>query len=122
MLRAAADRGRIVIAGATAPWPEDGGDPEGQIGPTTPVGLNELLRQEVSVVGSYQTGFSDSHPYWPWTRSRNRSIVLDLIGRGDLDVRPLVSHVVEAAEAPEIYDMLLSGPAGWLSVALTWND
>ena len=114
ILQSAADRGRIVIAGATAAWPDPG--------PTVPLSLDVLLRREVSIVGSYETGFAESHPYWPWTRSRNRATVIDLIRRGELDVRPLISHVVPYTDAPAIYDMLAAGGEGWLSVAFTWSD
>jgi threonine dehydrogenase-like Zn-dependent dehydrogenase len=114
MLQAAADRGRIVIAGATAAWPDPG--------PTIPLSLDVLLRREISVVGSYETGVAVSHPYWPWARSRNHATLIDLIRRGELDVRPLISHVVPYADAPAIYDMLAAGGEGWLSVAFTWTD
>ena len=114
IVQAAADRGRIIIAGATAAWPDPG--------PTVPLSLDVILRREVSVVGSYETGFGMSHPYWPWTRSRNRAMVIDLIRRGELDVRPLISHVVPHTDAPAIYDMLAAGGEGWLSVAFTWSD
>lgn len=114
MLLAAADRGRIVIAGATAAWPDPG--------PTVPLSLDVLLRREISVVGSYETGFAMSHPYWPWARSRNHATVIDLIRRGELDVRPLISHIVPYSEAPTIYDMLAAGAEGWLSVAFSWSD
>ncbi|MBV9354050.1 MAG: zinc-binding alcohol dehydrogenase [Chloroflexi bacterium] len=113
MLEAAGDRGRIVVAGATAAWPDSG--------PTVPVSLDVLLRREISVLGSYETGVAASHPYWPWTRARNHTVVLDLIRRRELDVRPLVSHVVPYVEAPAIYDMLAAGGEGWLSVAFTWH-
>jgi threonine dehydrogenase-like Zn-dependent dehydrogenase len=114
ILQAAADRGRIVIAGATAAWPDPG--------PTVPLSLDKLLRREISVVGSYETGFAVSHPYWPWARSRNHATVIELIRRGELDVRPLISHVVPYRDAPAIYDMLAAGAEGWLSVAFTWTD
>jgi threonine dehydrogenase-like Zn-dependent dehydrogenase len=114
ILKAAGDRGRIVIAGAPAAWPDPG--------PTVPLGLDILLRREISVVGSYETGFAVSHPYWPWARSRNHATVIDLIRRGELDVRPLISHVVPYSDAPAIYDMLAAGWEGWLSVAFTWTD
>jgi len=114
ILQAAADRGRIVIAGATAAWPDPG--------PTVPLSLDKLLRREISIVGSYETGFAVSHPYWPWARSRNHATVIELIRRDELDVRPLISHVVPYSDAPAIYDMLAAGAEGWLSVAFTWTD
>ncbi len=114
LLQAAGDRGRIVIAGATAAWPDPG--------PTVPLGLDVLLRREISVVGSYETGVAASHPYWPWSRARNHATFIDLIRRGELDVRPLISHVVPYRDAPAIYDMLVEGGEGWLSVAFSWTD
>jgi len=114
ILQAAGDRGRIVIAGATAAWPDPG--------PNVPVSLDVLLRREISVVGSYETGVAASHPYWPWSRARNHATVIDLIRRGELDVRPLISHVVPYRDGPAIYDMLAAGGEGWLSVAFTWTE
>src|SRR5216683_2209340 len=114
ILQAAGDRGRIVIAGATAAWPDRG--------PTVPLSLDVLLRREISVVGSYETGVTASHPYWPWSRARNHATVIDLIRRGELDVRPLISHRVPYRDAPAIYDMLAAGAEGWLSVAFTWTE
>jgi len=114
IVQAAADRGRIVIAGATAAWPDPG--------PTIPLSLDVLLRREICVLGSYETGVAASHPYWPWTRSRNHATVIDLIRRGDLDVRPLISHVVPYLDGLAMYDLLAAGGEGWLSVAFTWTD
>ena len=48
--------------------------------------------------------------------------MIDLIRRGELDVRPLITHVVPYTEAPAIYDVLAAGGEGWLSVAFTWPD
>ena len=48
--------------------------------------------------------------------------MIDLIRRGELDVRPLISHVVPYRDAPAIYDMLAAGGEGWLSVAFTWTE
>jgi len=84
--------------------------------------LDVLLRREISVVGSYETGVAASHPYWPWSRARNHATVIDLIRRGELDVRPLISHIVPYRDAPAIYDMLAAGGEGWLSVAFTWTE
>ncbi|MCB0186716.1 MAG: zinc-binding dehydrogenase, partial [Caldilineaceae bacterium] len=50
MIRAAADRGRIILVGATAG--------------TVEIESNELFRREITLRGSYQTGMIDTHPYW----------------------------------------------------------
>ncbi len=114
MFRAAADRGRIVLAGTPSAWPERG--------PRANIGVDEFLRREVSLVGSYETGLTRPHPYWPWSRARNRAVVLDLIGRGKLDVKPMISHVVPAAEAPKMYDLMHQGPEGWMAINFLWNQ
>ena len=107
MIKAAADRGRIVLVGATS----------GSVA----IESNELFRREIQVMGSYQTGMSDTHPYWPWTRGRNQQVILDLIRRGELDVEPLVSHIVPYTQAPLLFERMMAGHEGWLSVFFTWN-
>ena len=108
MLEAAADRGRLVMVGAAQH--------------EVAIGAHELLRREITVRGSYQTGQLEPHPYWPWTRARNRAIVLGMIARGDLQVQPLISHVASYTDAAAIYRMLEQGNADdWLSVFFTWE-
>ena len=108
MLKAASDRGRLIMIGA----------PRG----TVEIEAHELLRRELTVRGSYQTGMIDTHPYWPWTRKRNRATILGMIQRGQLDVQSLTSHVVPYTEAPAMYDMMAEGFEGWMSVCFTWED
>ena len=108
MIKAAADRGRIILVGATSG--------------SVPIESNELFRREITLRGSYQTGMYDSHPYWPWTRVRNRVTILELIARGELIVKPLVSHVVPYAEAPALYDQMVQGGEGWMSIFFDWRE
>ncbi|MBI1295032.1 zinc-binding dehydrogenase [bacterium] len=107
LLKAAADRGRIILVGATS----------GSVA----IESQELFRRELQVTGSYQTGMIDSHPYWPWTRARNQHVILDLIRRGELKVDPLISHVVPFSEAPVLYDQMAQGGQGWMSVFFKWG-
>ena len=108
MLKAAADRGRIVLVGATA----------GQV----TIESHELLRRELKILGSYQTGQSEPHPYWPWARPRNHTVIWDLIRRGELKVEPLISHLVDYREAPALYEQMAQGGEGWLGVMFRWDD
>jgi len=107
MIRAAADRGRIILVGATAG--------------SVPIESQELFRREITLRGSYQTGMIDPYPYWPWSRARNRHVLLDLIARQQLQVEPLISHVVPHTEAPALYELMAQGGEGWLSVFFTWE-
>ena len=108
MLKAASDRGRLIMIGA----------PRG----TVEIEAHELLRRELTVRGSYQTGMIDTHPYWPWTRKRNRATILGMIQREQLEAQPLLSHVVPYTEAPALYDKMAEGFEGWMSVCFTWED
>ena len=108
LLKAAADRGRIMLVGATA----------GQV----TIESHELLRRELKVMGSYETGLSEPHPYWPWSRPRNHYVIWDLIRRGALQVEPLVSHLVDYRQAPELYEQMAKGGEGWLGVMFRWDD
>jgi threonine dehydrogenase-like Zn-dependent dehydrogenase len=114
MFEAAADRGRIVLGGTPSAWPERG--------PKATIGVDQFLRREVMLVGSYETGMTRPHPYWPWSRARNRAVILDLIARGALNVRPLVTHVVPYTQAPEMYDLMHRGTEGWMVINFTWTD
>jgi threonine dehydrogenase-like Zn-dependent dehydrogenase len=113
MFRAAADRGKIALAGTPSAWPERG--------PRADIGVDEFLRREVMLVGSYETGMTRPHPYWPWSRARNRAVIRDLIARRQLTVRPLVSHRVPYTRAPEMYDLMHAGPEGWMVINFTWD-
>ncbi len=108
MMKAAADRGRIVLIGATA----------GQVA----IESHELLRRELKIMGSYETGLSEVHPYWPWSRPRNHVVIWDLILRGALQVEPLTSHLVDYRQAPELYAQMAQGGEGWLGVMFRWDD
>ena len=112
MFEAAADRGRIVLGGTPSAWPERG--------PKATIGVDQFLRREVMLVGSYETGMTRPHPYWPWSRARNRAVILGLIERRQLNVRPLITHVVPADEAPAMYDLMHAGTEGWMVINFTW--
>jgi threonine dehydrogenase-like Zn-dependent dehydrogenase len=107
-LAAAAMRGTVVLTGS-APG-------------TATIGLQaELLRHELTLLGTYETGLDAPHPYWPWTRQRNRATTYRLIAQGQVQVDPLVSHVVPPDRATEIYRSLAAGGEGWLSVLFAWE-
>jgi len=113
MFEAAADRGRIVLGGTPSAWPERG--------PKATIGVDQFLRREVLLVGSYETGMTRPHPYWPWSRSRNRAVILDLVARRQLNVRPLATHIVPYTQAPAMYDLMHQGTEGWMGINFTWG-
>ncbi|MYD92833.1 MAG: zinc-binding alcohol dehydrogenase [Chloroflexi bacterium] len=83
----------------------------------------EVLRHELDILGNYSLDYP-AEPYhrFLWTRPANRDYVFDLIGRGELNVDSLVTHDVPYTRAPEMYEMIASGPEGWLGVLFDWTD
>lgn len=106
-MEAAADRATVVLSGS-APG-------------TAEIGLQvELLRRELKIVGNYETGLLEPHPYWPWTRRRNRRATFRLIASGELKVDHLLTHVVPPTRAQEMYRMIAAGGSDWLTVTFAW--
>ncbi len=107
-LECAADRGTVVLTGS----------PPG----TATIRLKEeLLRKELKLTGTYESGMVHPHVYWRWTRQRNRRAFLRLLASGQLQLGHLLTHVVPATEAPAIYQMVLRGSEGWLGVVFKWD-
>ena len=108
-MEAAADRGKVVVVG----FPLD----------TVETGLRNMLDKELRVRGSFQAwGLGSPHPYWPWTRQRNRKAFMRMIATGDLKVDHLISHVAKPEEANELYQKILVGPKGWMGIFFDWED
>ena len=106
-LECAADRGTVVLTGS----------PPG----TATITLKEqLLRKELTLTGTYESGLNEGHVYWTWTRARNRRACLRLLASGELRLKHLLTHVVPAAQAPAVYQQVLRGSAGWMGIVFTW--
>lgn len=108
LLEVCADRGRVVLTGS----------PPGQASIRL---QDELLRREITLTGVYETGIATGHPYWPWTRARNRRACLRLMAEGALRIDGLISHRVPYSEALPLYEMLLRGSQGWMGVTLSYD-
>ena len=108
VMKAAADRGKVIMTGS-APG-------------VAQIGLqDELLRRELSIIGIYARGIDQPHPYWPWTTGRNRRACLRLLDSGGLRIDPLLTHVISPADAEKTFAMMLNGVESWLGVVVKWD-
>lgn len=108
LLAACADRGRVVLTGS-APG-------------TATIGLQEdLLRREITITGIYETRLDEAHPYWPWTRARNRRACLRLMAEERLQVDGLITHVVPVGQTQAMFETMLRGTDDWLGVVVDWS-
>ena len=60
--------------------------------------------------------------YVRWTEQRNLQAVLELMARGKLDVRPLISHRFPIDEAPRAYDLIEGRTEPYLGVLLEYSN
>ncbi len=108
-LECAADRGTVILTGS----------PPG----TATIRLKEeLLRKELRITGTYESGLTHPHAYWPWSRERNRRTCLRLMESGQLQLTHLISHRLPPDQASEIYQRIVSSASGWLGVVIRWPD
>ena len=107
-MECAADRGTVVLTGSPP-------------GNATIRLKEELLRKELVITGTYESGLMKDHVYWSWTRQRNRRAFLRLLAEKKLQLDPLLTHVIPVSEAPKLYDLILRGSDGWLGVVFKWD-
>jgi len=107
----AADRGKVMLTGS----------PSGAA--SIPLRA-DLLRKELTILGTYESHMNVAHPYWPWTRDRNRDTYLRLVADRQLHLDHLITHVIPAAAAPAIYQQLLesSSASEHLGVVFDWSN
>jgi predicted dehydrogenase len=75
--------------------------------------------------GRYDPAYEEAgHDYPPgyvrWTEGRNLQAVVNLMGSGRLDVRPLISHRFPVERAEEAYALLTRGDSRVLGVVFTY--
>jgi 2-desacetyl-2-hydroxyethyl bacteriochlorophyllide A dehydrogenase len=105
----AAERGKVMLVGS----------PPG----VAAIGLQvELLRRELSIIGTYEIGIDEPHGYWPWSRRRNRQVCLRLLSTGQLSLDHLITHVRPAAEAESMFRAMHDGKTPWMGIVFEWDD
>jgi 2-desacetyl-2-hydroxyethyl bacteriochlorophyllide A dehydrogenase len=90
---------------------------------TAEIGLQvELMRRELSIIGTYEVDIDEPIAYWPWSRSRNRQACLRLLKSGELKLDHLISHVVHYTEAEAMFAAMHDGVTDWMGVVFDWTQ
>ncbi len=76
--------------------------------------------------GRYDPNYEDRGHDYPaayvrWTEQRNIQAVLELMARGKLDVRPLITHRLPIENASAAYDLIQGGGEPYLGVVLEYQ-
>lgn len=115
-VRMCRERGTVVLVGVTG----------------LELDRSDLYAREVTVrvsrsygPGRYDERYEGGHDYpfglVRWTAGRNMEAFLDLLGRGAIDVQPLISHRFDFERAADAYDLLVErGDA--LGIVLEYGD
>lgn len=83
--------------------------------------FNDFQVKELSLIGSRRVDAApEGNPYDPWVILRERKLFLQLVAKGLLQLRPLVTHRFPLAEAPAAYELLRSRAPEALGVLFTY--
>ena len=81
----------------------------------------EVHLREVTVLGAHQPKTPDEDGmYYPWSKRRDRDLVLRLMGEGKLPIEDLITHEVSPSDCQAVYDMLADHPREVLGVVFRW--
>lgn len=108
-LALAADFGRVVLLGS----------PRGRV-EIDPYAF--IHRPGLTIVGAHErTTPQTENMASRWTQQGNFELILRLMAAGDLHVEPLLSHVLPASDAPQVYERLRTQPEDLLGVVFDWT-
>lgn len=83
----------------------------------------QVHMREINLVGAFQPMTpEDDHAYYPWTKQRDRRLILQLMVTGALPVADLVTHVAQPEQCHEIYAMLTDRPGEALGIMFAWSQ
>lgn len=89
---------------------------------TAQIGLQaDLLRRELSILGTYEADMNAPSVYWPWSRARNRRAVQRLLLEGRVRLDHLITHVVPCTEAEKMFATMRDPSADWMGVVFDWR-
>ncbi len=114
----ARDRARIVATGAV-----------GLSLPRKPYYEKELsfINSRSYGPGRYDASYEEAGPDYPdgyvrWTEGRNLEAVVELMGRGQLKVQPLITHRFPIEKAAQAYKVITGKKEAFLGVVLTYDQ
>ena len=82
----------------------------------------EVHLREITVLGAHQPKTPDEADlYYPWSKRRDRDLVLRLMDEGKLPVEDLITHEASPSDCQSVYDMLADDPRGVLGVVFGWT-
>ena len=83
--------------------------------------LRDVHLREVSLIGAFQPLTPEqNHVYYPWTKDRDRRLLLELMAQQKLAARDLITHRYTPEQCQEAYSMLAGQSEEALGVVFRW--
>jgi threonine dehydrogenase-like Zn-dependent dehydrogenase len=80
-----------------------------------------MMTKEVLFTTSYAHPVMDAPPdLLRWTRPRDNQLLLEMFGKGRIDIGPAITHRIAPEEIPAIYQRLHEGDASIAGVVVEW--
>ena len=87
-----------------------------------PIRPELIINKELELIGSHQPKDSETaHRYYPYNRPFNITLVMDLIHKGTLKVKELVSGVIKPDQLLGFYDAVRSGKPRMAQPLIDWE-
>jgi len=84
--------------------------------------FEDVHLREVTVLGAHQPKTPDEADlYYPWSKRRDRDLVLRLMAEGKLPIEDLITHEASPVDCQSVYHMLADHPREVLGVVFDWN-
>lgn len=79
--------------------------------------------REASILGAFHPATpQQSHIYYPWSKERDRDLLLQLMAAARLLAADLITHIVQPEECQAVYAMLADNPQNVLGVLFDWRE
>ena len=83
--------------------------------------MSDVHLREVDLIGAFQPMTPEQdHVYYPWTKDRDRQLLLELMAQGKLTVRDLITHRFGPEQCQMAYETLVELPGEALGVIFNW--
>ena len=83
--------------------------------------MRDVHLREVDLIGAFQPLTPErDHVYYPWTKDRDRRLLLELMAQGKLAVRDLITHRFAPEQCQAAYETLAGRPEEALGVIFEW--
>lgn len=85
--------------------------------------MRDVHLREVSILGAFHPATPQQpHIYYPWSKERNRDLLLQLMAAARLPAADLITHIVQLEECQAVYAMLADNPQNVLGVLFDWRE